>query len=156
MASKMKGGKGASMRLSSEQELAVESGQPIRVRNEGLDYVVIRADLYDRVAALFEIDNPLMQVWRPSVDVGDSAPTTRTGPGRELTERWTTAENHRRCDLIDKEIQGTITETERRDLERLQRRFHEHLDRVAPPPIEGAVRLHQQLLDKKRQRERLG
>jgi hypothetical protein len=58
--------------------------------------------------------------------------------------------------LIDKDIEGTIAESEKLELERLQERFHKYLDTVAPPPMEGARRLHQQLLDKKRQRERAG
>ena len=60
----------------------------------------------------------------------------------------------RRCELIDKDIEGTITEPEKSELAGLQQRFHEYLDTVAPPPMEGARRLHQQLLDKKRQRKR--
>jgi hypothetical protein len=144
------------MRLTKNQERAIENGRPVRLRKEGLDCVVIRADLYDRVATLFEIDNPLRQMGRPAPDVGGAARRTPEGAAGDPSELWTEEKNDRRCELIDKDIEGTISESEELELERLQERFHEYLDTVAPPPMEGARRLHQELLDKKRQRERGG
>jgi hypothetical protein len=143
------------MRLTKKQERVIENGRPVRLRKDGLDCVVVRADLYDRVATLFEIDNPLMQGIKEH-DVGGDFRGGREGPTGDPSERWTEEKNDRRCELIDKDIEGTIAESEKLELERLQERFHKYLDTVAPPPMEGARRLHQQLLDKKRQRERAG
>jgi hypothetical protein len=69
---------------------------------------------------------------------------------------WNEAKNARRCELIDKEIQGMIGETERRELELLTREMRVHRRRVAPIPIEGVKHLHQRLLEKRRQEESLG
>ncbi len=69
---------------------------------------------------------------------------------------WNESKNARRCELIDKDIQGTIDETERRELELLTREMRVHRRRVAPIPIEGAKHLHQLLLEKLRQEEPLG
>jgi predicted DNA-binding antitoxin AbrB/MazE fold protein len=66
---------------------------------------------------------------------------------------WTVEDNERRCDLIDKHIEGAISESEKRELDQLQSQMREHLDRIAPMPMEGALRLHQQLLNKKRDAE---
>jgi len=66
---------------------------------------------------------------------------------------WSDELNKRRIDLIDKDIQGNITTEERVELAELQRRAVAYRDRVAPLPIEGARRLHQQLLEMKRQRQ---
>lgn len=69
------------------------------------------------------------------------------------SHEWTEEKNARRCELIDKEIEGTLTPWERIELEDLQRQAVEHVDRVAPLDHEGARRLHQQLLAKKREQE---
>jgi hypothetical protein len=66
---------------------------------------------------------------------------------------WSDRKNARRCDLIDKEIAGTITPGERRELEDLQSQLRCHLDEVAPFDLEGARKIHQQLLQKKRESE---
>lgn len=66
---------------------------------------------------------------------------------------WNETKNSRRCKLIDKDIQGTIDKAERRELELLTRELRVHRNRVAPLPVEGAKKLHQQLLEKKRQQE---
>ena len=62
---------------------------------------------------------------------------------------WNEAKNARRCELIDKGIQGTINRAEQRELELLTRELRAYRDRVAPLPIEGAKKLHQQLFEKK-------
>ncbi len=66
---------------------------------------------------------------------------------------WSDELNERRIELIDKDIQANITTGERAELAELQSRAVAYRDRVAPLPIEGARRLHQQLLEKKLQRE---
>ena len=68
---------------------------------------------------------------------------------------WTSEKNARRCQLIDREIEGTIADEERIELDELQRQAVDHRDRVAPLPIEGARRLHRELLTKKRERDEL-
>ena len=60
--------------------------------------------------------------------------------------KWTQEKDDRRCELIDREIAGTITIQERAELGVLQRQAESHFDSVAPPPLEGAVNLHQQIL----------
>lgn len=67
--------------------------------------------------------------------------------------RWNEAKNARRLELIDKEIQNTIRPTERRELELLTCEMRAHRRCVAPIPLERATKLHQQLLEKKRQQE---
>jgi hypothetical protein len=59
---------------------------------------------------------------------------------------WSEEHQTRRYELIDKDIAGTITSTESAELLQLDRLANEHFDQVAPPPFEGARRLHQQLI----------
>jgi SIR2-like domain len=66
---------------------------------------------------------------------------------------WSDELNERRIELIDKDIQGNIATGERAELAELQRKAVAYRDRVAPLPIEAARRLHQQLLEMKRQQE---
>ena len=54
---------------------------------------------------------------------------------------WTEAKNRRRCDLIDREIDGTLTAAERAELEDLQGQMLRHRHRVAPLPLAHAGRL---------------
>jgi DNA-directed RNA polymerase subunit F len=68
-------------------------------------------------------------------------------------ERWSAENDARRCQLIDKKIQRTISPAESRELAELQRQALDHFDQVAPPPIEGARKLHQRLLAMQQQRE---
>ena len=63
------------------------------------------------------------------------------------------AKNDRRCELIDKEIEGTLHPVEKRELEELQRQMLAYRRKVAPLPLKGAQRLHQQLLKKAAERE---
>ena len=50
---------------------------------------------------------------------------------------WSDELNERRTELIDNDIQGTITAGERAELAELQRKAVAYRDRVAPLPIEG-------------------
>ncbi len=59
----------------------------------------------------------------------------------------------RRCELIDKKIQRTIDAAESRELAELQSEAMEHFDQIAPPPMEGARRLHERLLTLRPQEE---
>ena len=58
---------------------------------------------------------------------------------------WTEAKNQRRCDLIDREIDGTLTAAERAELEGLQRQMLRHRHRVAPLPLAHAAQLLEEL-----------
>lgn len=59
---------------------------------------------------------------------------------------WLPEKQARRCELIDRDIAGTLTVHERRELLDLDRQANDHFDEVAPPPLDGATRLHQKLL----------
>lgn len=85
----------------------------------------------------------------------DASELGRTRPSMHPTQptSWTREENARRCDLIDKEIQDSITPEEQRELLILQRRASEYRDAVAPLPIEEARRLHRKLLKRREQQQ---
>ena len=83
---------------------------------------------------------------RPEVDQVASGDVLNDGD-------WSDELNERRIELIDKDIQGNITKEESAELAGLQCKAIAFRDRVAPLPIEGARRLHQQLLEMKRQRQ---
>jgi hypothetical protein len=61
---------------------------------------------------------------------------------------WSKELEPRRCELIDKDIAGTASPCEKVELIELDRLANEHFDTVAPPPFEGAQRLHRQLLNR--------
>jgi hypothetical protein len=61
---------------------------------------------------------------------------------------WTKAKNTRRCFLIDREIDRTLTPEEARELAALQLQMLEHRERIAPLPLEATRRLYDELLAK--------
>lgn len=65
----------------------------------------------------------------------------------EADAEWSREKNARRFLLIDKRIQGTITPEESFELTQLTRQLRIHCDTEAMLPLEGARRLHRQLLD---------
>jgi hypothetical protein len=71
------------------------------------------------------------------------------------TGDWTEAKNNRRCDLIDREIDGVITPEEAVELRQLQDEMLRYQNKVTPWPIAAARRLHQKLL-KKAAKARIG
>ena len=85
-------------------------------------------------------------------DVGSSRGSFVTFKLRDNAERsaqlpsWTEEKNERRCDLVDKEIDGTLTPEEADELEGLQKEMLAFRRKVAPLPIEEARRVHDQLL----------
>ena len=85
--------------------------------------------------------------------VGDIMDSLETEAPTAAPE-WNEDRNARRCALIDKEIEGTLTAPERAELNLLQKQATAYRDRVAPVPIEGARRLHQELLREKRRGKR--
>ncbi|MBB3208933.1 hypothetical protein FHS27_004767 [Rhodopirellula rubra] len=60
--------------------------------------------------------------------------------------QWTQDKDDRRCELIDREIAGTISVPERAELAGLQRMAEKHFDEIASPPMEEALKLHKRLL----------
>jgi hypothetical protein len=72
---------------------------------------------------------------------------------RPATGEWTKSKNTRRADLIDKQIEGTLSPEERVELDFLQQQFRAFRQQHAPLPIENAKQLHRELLEKKRQQE---
>ncbi|MGL6073161.1 MAG: hypothetical protein ACRC8S_03255 [Fimbriiglobus sp.] len=61
---------------------------------------------------------------------------------------WTDAKNHRRSELIDREVEGSIIPEESVELEELQGQMRRHVNKVAPLPLEAARKLHAELLAK--------
>ena len=70
-----------------------------------------------------------------------------------LPEEWSEEKNSRRCELIDRQIEGNLSPEERIELDDLQRQATAYRDLTAPLPMEGARRLHRELLAKKRRQE---
>ncbi len=74
-------------------------------------------------------------------------PYPRPSSGVEGLE-WTSQDNQRRCDLIDKDLDGRLTPNERIELTTLEGRLDKHIDAITPLPLEPLRLLHQKLLDK--------
>lgn len=60
---------------------------------------------------------------------------------------WTAELNMRRFELIDGDIQGTLTSEERLELAGLTQRMREHVDSELNLPIKGAQKLHRYLTE---------
>jgi hypothetical protein len=78
------------------------------------------------------------------------------GSIRAADEPWTDANNARRCALIDKQIDDTLTLDEVVELADLQDEMARWLDRVAPLPLDHARKLHQELLTLAQQHQSTG
>jgi hypothetical protein len=77
----------------------------------------------------------------PAVEVDDASALTQ--------DNWNQEKNARRCELIDREIQGTISPDEKIELEQLQKQMVTDLNTVSPLFIEAARRVHGELLMRK-------
>jgi|GEM_PF-5334546 len=66
--------------------------------------------------------------------------------GCDESNAWTEEKNRRRCHLIDKSLQSELTAAEQNELTLLQQHAEDHLDEIAPPPMQGALLLHSRLL----------
>lgn len=66
-----------------------------------------------------------------------------SGTGSE----WTREKDARRCELIDREIDGTLTVEEQSELNQLQNEMLARRRAVAPLPIEAARELHAELME---------
>jgi hypothetical protein len=65
---------------------------------------------------------------------------------------WSEAKNARRCGLLDKEIDGTLSAGEAVELHWLQRETLAHRRKVAPLPLAEASELREELLAKAERR----
>jgi hypothetical protein len=59
--------------------------------------------------------------------------------------KWDDSLNERRCELIDKEIAGTLNPSEKAELQTLQEAFLMYRKKVAPLPLDDAKELLSQL-----------
>lgn len=62
---------------------------------------------------------------------------------------WNSELNQRRFELIDKDIQGTLSRAEQLELAGLTHLLREHVDSEANLPLAGARELHRQLTQRK-------
>ncbi len=62
--------------------------------------------------------------------------------------KWSVAMNSRRCELIDKEISGSLSSREAEELSGLQQQMLDYRRHIAPLPIEDARKLRDSLLKK--------
>ena len=69
-----------------------------------------------------------------------------TMPDNESDIEWTENKNQRRCRLVDKEIDGTLSAAEKVELDQLQAEMLAYRHKVAPLPLEELRELHQDLL----------
>ena len=77
--------------------------------------------------------------------VAQVTPVSTPAPGAPPEDEWTVAKDQRRCDLIDREIDGTLTPDERVELEDLQEQMLRYRHRVAPLPLAHARQLLEEL-----------
>lgn len=63
-------------------------------------------------------------------------------------DKWSDDKNLRRCQLVDKEIAGTLTNNEKNELDRLQAEMLSYRRKVAPLPLQDLRDLHAELLRK--------
>jgi regulator of protease activity HflC (stomatin/prohibitin superfamily) len=61
---------------------------------------------------------------------------------------WNDLKNSRRCELVDREIEGTLLPDEAAELAVLQQQMLAERRRLAPVPLNDLRRLHQELLAK--------
>lgn len=78
--------------------------------------------------------------------IRDGRAVYRVQPGiDDPTGEWTDAKNARRFELIDREIDGTISADDATELETLQTEFRRYRRRVAPLPLGETRRLLDEL-----------
>lgn len=68
--------------------------------------------------------------------------------GPAAPPQWTPDLNRRRVELIDRKYAGGLIPAEEAELAGLQSAMHRFMDAVAPLPIAGARKLHQELMEK--------
>jgi hypothetical protein len=94
----------------------------------------VRALAVDRGGSVLELDGHAVVCVLPVDGKGDDG------------EDWTEEKNARRCTLISREIAGTLTIEEMKELHALQEAMLRYRRRVAPLPLDDARDLYQELL----------
>jgi len=95
----------------------------------------------------------IREMFRTLLESGMDAESFAEAVGRVLIEKrpgpieWDSELNQRRFELIDKEIQETLTPAESVELAGLTRIMREQLESEASQPMEGAKALHRKLLE---------
>jgi predicted DNA-binding antitoxin AbrB/MazE fold protein len=97
------------------------------------------------IAAIFE--NGMLKPQQP-LELAEGAQVQVTINSASPATSWSEEGERRRRELIDKDIQGSITADERIELERLDRLANEYFDEISPPPMDGARRLHDRLMNR--------
>jgi hypothetical protein len=87
----------------------------------------------DPQGTILEIDGRTFRV--QALSNGNEAPA----------DDWTEDKNHRRCLLIDKEVDGLISDEEAIELEELQAQLRRYRRQVAPLPLAETRRLLEEL-----------
>jgi hypothetical protein len=77
-----------------------------------------------------------------------SMPPSTPNVSADPADAWSEAKNARRCDLIDREVDGVLTFDEAAELKQLQGEMLRYRRKLAPLPIEDARKLQQELLAK--------
>ncbi len=86
--------------------------------------------------------------FQPSSGGSQHSVFEEVGREKEPQSDWTNEKNHRRCELVDKEIDGTLSPAEKAELEVLQAEMLAYRRKVAPLPLSDLRELHQELLQK--------
>lgn len=98
------------------------------------------------ISAIYE--NGVLKPQRPlGLAEGAEVQVTINSPTENAT--WSEGAEKRRHALIDKDIAGAITSDELFELERLDQLANDCFDKIAPPPVDGARRLHERLLNQR-------
>jgi hypothetical protein len=72
-------------------------------------------------------------------------PVDRNG-NSTTADDWNDAKNDRRCELVDRQIDGVLTPAEAAELADLQQQMLRYRDHIAPLPLDYARKLHQELM----------
>jgi hypothetical protein len=86
----------------------------------------------------------ILQDIRAASDIRPASRNSTRPPDED--QPWTKSKNDRRCDLIDRKYAGTLGSAEAEELAELQKQMLQHLQIVAPLPLEDARRQYQELL----------
>lgn len=100
--------------------------------------------MYVTIAAIYE--NGMLKPQEP-LELAEGAQVQVTINSPLPVISWSEQAEVRRRELIDKDIQGTLTADELIELERLDRLANQYFDEIAPPPMDGARHLHDRLVN---------
>jgi hypothetical protein len=75
-------------------------------------------------------------------------PPKSTDGASAQAEEWSEEKNRRRCELIDRKYDHSLSPAEEAELALLQDAMYRLVDKVAPLPLDAARSLHQELVQK--------